>query len=78
MRDSDHDHIADRPSWGCATCGQPWPCEPAQQRLTTENSPTQVAMLMWVAMESAAFDLRNMPVGTMFERFLRWTWPMPG
>jgi hypothetical protein len=31
-------HIADRPSFDCRACGEPWPCVPAQENLLREHA----------------------------------------
>lgn len=68
-------HVAARPSWDCAVCGRPWPCDPAREELASTLTGVGLAMQMWVYLESAAEDLRAVPVQELFERFLSWTRP---
>ena len=69
------EHIAERPSWNCAFCGKPWPCEPARERLAVEKDGVQLAMHAWLTLEEAAGDMPRMPVAVAFHRFLAWTRP---
>jgi hypothetical protein len=71
------EHIAERPSWTCALCGKPWPCQPARKRLAAENDSVQLAMHAWLTLEEAVADMPNLPVAIAFDRFLAWTRPHP-
>lgn len=67
------EHVEERPSWRCRTCGEPWPCGPARERLATALSPIMLRTQMWARLEAAALDMPRGPVSELFERFLRWT-----
>ncbi|GAB1642977.1 hypothetical protein [Krasilnikovia sp. MM14-A1259] len=67
------EHIEERPTWDCRVCGDPWPCNPARERLAAELSPTALRINMWTRMEVAIGDLPPEPAGELFDRFLRWT-----
>ncbi|MBG0560162.1 hypothetical protein [Actinoplanes aureus] len=67
------DHVPDRPSWRCRACGDPWPCDPARERLAAELSRVDLAVLMWDHLEEAARDMPKAPASELFDRFLRWT-----
>jgi hypothetical protein len=71
------EHVGERPSWDCRSCGRPWPCDPAREALAAELGPIQLAMYAWANLEQAAGDLPGMPVGEMFDRFLAWTRATP-
>ncbi|MET8150669.1 hypothetical protein ACIBSW_11315 [Actinoplanes sp. NPDC049668] len=66
-------HLAHRPTWDCASCGMPWPCDPARERLAAELGLVQLAMYMWANLEEAAGDLPDLPTTEAFDRFLAWT-----
>lgn len=70
---TESDHIADRPSWDCRSCGKPWPCNPARKALASEMDRTSLAIYMWVNLEEAVCDLPKGPPSELFERFLSWT-----
>ena len=67
------DHTAERPSWDCRSCGKPWPCDPARERLIAELDRVQLAIYMWVNLEEAAHDMPKGPADELFERFIKWT-----
>jgi hypothetical protein len=67
------DHTADRPSWDCRCCGQPWPCDPAREALIAEMDRVQLAIYMWVNLEEAVQDMPKGPADELFERFIKWT-----
>lgn len=68
-------HLADRPSWRCRVCDEPWPCPPAREHLARTLDPTGLAMYMWANFEEAIFlghlTLRSSP--NAYERFIGWT-----
>ena len=71
---SDHgEHIAERPSWDCLSCGNPWPCDPARELLATEMGAVQLAMYGWTNLEEAAQDMPTILPSELFDRFLAWT-----
>lgn len=67
------EHVADRPSWHCRSCGKPWPCDEARENLTATMDSLSLAMFAWVLLEEAAGDLPRSASGELYERFLRWT-----
>jgi hypothetical protein len=64
------EHPPTRPSWDCAKCGKPWPCDPAREQLAGEMTKTELAVMMSVDMVDAA---REDPEIKPSERFLAWT-----
>lgn len=70
-------HVAVRPVWNCAACGEPWPCEARRGSLVREHGPGSVAMLVHLAMSmvDAAEDLRDTPAGVLRDRFVGWAIP---
>ncbi len=67
------EHLAERPSWDCRTCGSPWPCVPARASLNVAMDRVALAIYMWVSLEEAVQHLSAEPVAALFERFIRWT-----
>jgi hypothetical protein len=67
------DHIADRPTWNCAACGEPWPCAPAQVDLRAELGETQLRIYLWTTLEGAVGDLSQATGPEPFQRFFAWT-----
>ncbi|WP_436527665.1 hypothetical protein [Actinoplanes sp. HUAS TT8] len=83
--DDDHDethdgtaeHLWERPSWECRSCGRPWPCEPARVILAAESDRISLALYMSGHLEQAVADLPKRPPHEMFDRFLRWIHARP-
>lgn len=69
------EHTAERPSWRCRVCDDPWPCVPAKRQLLSTLSPTRLAVQGLANLEEAARDVPGMPVGEAFARFVSWAWP---
>jgi hypothetical protein len=69
----DAEHEAERPSWDCAKCGRPWPCDPAREHMMAYLGWVALAVYMWGRLDEAVLDLHNVPAGELFERFLSWT-----
>lgn len=69
------EHLADRPSWDCAACGRPWPCEPARERLTADHQHDQVAlaMLLWIYFEAYVMEVGQGPATEAYQRFIGWS-----
>lgn len=67
------EHIADRPSWDCRTCGKEWPCDPARERLVSEMDRISLAIFMWLNLEEAVGHLAPGPTSELFDRFISWT-----
>ncbi len=66
-------HAAARPSWDCARCGKPWPCDPAREELVQEFTGTYLVLFMSVDMVDAARDNPTLRPAELHERFLAWT-----
>jgi hypothetical protein len=67
------DHCADKPSWLCAACGEPWPCEPATQSLIADTgSGTLLVLYMSIDMIDMARDHPKVPARELHERFIGW------
>lgn len=67
------EHLADRPSWDCRQCLKPWPCDPAREAFKATMTSVERAILMWTYLENGAEELRGMPLGEIFDRFIAWT-----
>ncbi|MFV2009913.1 MULTISPECIES: hypothetical protein [unclassified Micromonospora] len=67
-------HVAVRPSWSCAGCGELWPCLVARVELAGVFGPVALATYMVERMTEAAFDLPDVTAAELFDRFLVWTW----
>lgn len=71
------EHIAARPSWDCAACGQTWPCANAKVDLLQEFRDHTTALAVYLAgcMHDAACDLTAHGEPTpadLYSRFLGW------
>ncbi|MFY1595505.1 hypothetical protein [Micromonospora sp. WMMD737] len=62
------------PSWDCHTCGQPWPCPPAQTRLAEDYQNNRVGLRVYGAgLYAAALAARpEDDAGELYERILGW------
>ena len=72
------EHLYQRPSWDCRTCGRPWPCVNAKFDLLAEflKFPSVLQIYMSAQMYDALHDLtaHGEPVPPdLYERFLSWT-----
>lgn len=67
------DHRPTRPTWTCHNCGKPWPCDPARERLLRLVPALRLAVMMNARLEQAAGDLRDVPPGELWIRFVAWT-----
>jgi hypothetical protein len=67
-------HTADRPSWHCRICGDPWPCASARASLVATLSPTLLAMYMWSNYEEAILsgNLVTEEAAQAYDRFILW------
>ncbi len=73
------EHNAERPSWQCRVCYQPWPCADAKIDLAEQyqRSRTMLMLFMSSCMAEAIDDLRwgtGSPAG-LYDRFLGWVQP---
>ncbi len=71
------EHVPDRPSWNCHSCGRPWPCPPARTDLARqhETAPTAVGAYLHGQYLVAAFDIRDRPdrnAHDLYERIVGW------
>jgi hypothetical protein len=66
------EHAAVRPTWDCAACGKPWPCDPAREQLAAELPRTYLIVYLSIDMVDAARDQPTMPPGELYERFIAW------
>lgn len=67
-------HMFGRPDWLCTTCGDPWPCAPARDRLLAEtNSGTCLAMACWTYLEEYVHDSPDGKIDGLFDRFIGWS-----
>lgn len=66
-------HLPERPGWDCLSCGDPWPCHPARDHLTSQLDRISLAMYAWDCLEEAVGDLPPTPPVDLFDRFIRWT-----
>lgn len=71
-RPGEADHGPASPTWECAACGQPWPCDVARKRIG-RLSPSRRTLLMASYMGDAAKDRPWEPAGDMYDRFIAWT-----
>jgi hypothetical protein len=67
-------HVPLRPSWQCAECSRPWPCEIRREQLADEFEPFPVTLVLLMAawFVDAAEDLAGEPVGELYDRFVGW------
>jgi hypothetical protein len=73
----DAEHLYDRPSWDCRTCGDPWPCANAKASLAAEfqGFPSVLAIYLTAQMHDALIDLTVNGAAApsdLYERFLAW------
>ncbi|WJK40478.1 hypothetical protein O7608_29485 [Solwaraspora sp. WMMA2056] len=66
-------HVAVRPLWSCAGCGELWPCLVARVELSGVFGPVALATYAVERMTEAAFDLPDVTAAELFDRFLVWT-----
>ena len=70
-------HRADRPSWYCVICDQPWPCAPAKVELAEEflndrvSGTIYLAMCMHDAIDDNFYRAGPAPA-ELWNRFLGW------
>jgi hypothetical protein len=67
------EHQSSRPSWDCRACEQPWPCDPARERLVQLYGRTTLSIFMVDRLLQATHDLIEAPPAELFDRFLAWT-----
>lgn len=66
-------HLARRPEWDCAVCGQQWPCRPGQADLLAQYADDRVGLLVYLAglLVDAVQEIPG-PPDRLLDRFLRW------
>jgi hypothetical protein len=67
------EHAAERPSWNCRQCGDPWPCGPARGALLAEMDCVSLAIFMWLSLEEAVHDMPSWSPPDLYARFIEWT-----
>jgi hypothetical protein len=74
------DHLPERPTWECKSCGDQWPCGPAREGLLGEyaTDPVALAIRMWGHLEDYSMDAGAGPLQGAWNRFLSWTRRGPG
>jgi hypothetical protein len=67
-------HEPTRPTWRCVECGLDWPCPSARRRMSVDyyHSRTALGLYLTAYMFDAMRDLRLLPAGEMYERFIGW------
>jgi hypothetical protein len=70
---TDVEHSAARPAWDCASCGRPWPCDPAREQLAVELGGTYLTLFLALDLVDAARDNPRIPPSELYERFIAWT-----
>jgi hypothetical protein len=76
------EHLPARPSWGCLTCYQEWPCDPARERLAADHRHDRLTLLilMWLYLDDFANERSSAQLAEAHERFVGWaakTTPSP-
>lgn len=75
------EHVAERPSWDCRVCGQPWPCAVAKVDLAEQFARRPTALTLYLsanlyeAIEDMRVATRGSPAG-LSGRFLDWAGPL--
>ena len=72
-------HTPAAKTWRCLGCGLPWPCVTRRQSLAAQyaDSPVSLVLQLGSTMVEASNDLRDVPAGEMFDRFVGWVSPWP-
>jgi hypothetical protein len=67
-------HIALRPSWRCAACGDPWPCPTRREQLLAEYGNSRVSLSLYLSscLVEATQDLPHHQAGAHYQRFIGW------
>ncbi|BBH65313.1 hypothetical protein ACTI_19980 [Actinoplanes sp. OR16] len=72
------DHQAERPTWDCKTCGEPWPCATAKVELADQyhRFPHGLTIVIGSYLVEAIDDWAtdtSRPPPNLYARFLGWT-----
>jgi hypothetical protein len=68
-------HEVSRPSWECAACGRPWPCDPAREAMMGSMSSVELNVYLAFCFGDAAEELPNDPLVELHRRFFSWAGP---
>ncbi|MFY1638299.1 hypothetical protein ACN27F_34280 [Solwaraspora sp. WMMB335] len=66
------EHLAQRPSWRCRVCADPWPCRTAREQLV--HAYDRIGLCLYLAdrlIDAVADGLGPSPAG-LYHRFLGW------
>jgi hypothetical protein len=69
------EHVAERPTWHCTVCGQPWPCAVAKVELTEQYPSANLGLFMASCWHEAIENLRDSEERVppdLYQRFLGW------
>lgn len=75
---SRHQHQPTGPTWECTTCYALWPCDDARRELVLDLGWVRVPIFMAVMMERAAGEVTNTYPHQLWDRFIKWTYPLVG
>ncbi|MBB4747153.1 hypothetical protein [Actinoplanes lobatus] len=69
------EHIADRSSWDCRVCGQPWPCAPGKVALIEEFREYPSVLLLYLV--ATFYEARDSYMNVaeppdLYGRFVMW------
>jgi hypothetical protein len=67
------EHLPLRPSWDCAVCEHPWPCDPAKEHLGSTMGRTQLCLYSARCLAEALDDMPTASAGKLYGRFLGWS-----
>ena len=67
-------HTFLRPAWLCRDCGEPWPCDPAQERLLEDYRGDRTGLLLYLGScwEWAESDGVAYFTADTYGRFISW------
>lgn len=77
------EHLPERPSWDCRSCGKPWPCERVREALAAEYSTHPLSLNLYLAsqLSRAIDDLAKSPgwdiPPDLYDRFMGWVRSAP-
>ena len=74
------EHVPERPSWQCRTCGSEWPCTNARASLVAECITSRIPMLVYLGMCQADATVDLSPGGLppdLYDRFIEWARRQP-
>lgn len=74
------EHVPQRPSWHCRTCGHAWPCTNARADLMAESTTCRTPMLVYLSLCLADASADLSPGGlppNLYDRFIGWARRQP-